>query len=661
MKVNEKRINEVSAKLDKLLEKAGQFNKYQFTILILFTFQIILAQFFYTGLYFLCSKPYVKINIIKNDINQTLPKNHTLQIIPQNENIKKKNQTIQTISVILNQSLCKIKNYTVDKERTGLSIVLDFDIFCDETKTNLLSISLYIGMFCGSFLSYIFADRIGRKKSLIIIIPFHILSLFAFQLTDIKRFEHALYFLYFNIFFKGLTSRLVMILLIIYICDIINQKDIPLFINVILAGTPISEFASSYIFTFLNSTMSEIISWNNILAIDGAINILSYILFLCLVVPSPMFYLNNEDYDNFVKNLMKISKFNRKFLHKEDFAFLKPYMSSNQQKSVFINFEDDMDEGDFKENDLLYNDMAMDKNNKANLKEDIIFKSKNDLKKDFLMEAKENKNRPYMSLFGHLKMKDYSPIDLLKSGQIQNFLILSYLWVASTIVRDGFNIYFRTIPEYKDDFKYYVIMVFGEFIGFIFIYQTFTRKLSSFHSLLVTLLLLTFLIFAFGVYRNQEFNFYDFLQLFSIKVLTGSIFLILFVMTLLIYPVILRTHGLGGTLTLASIGDIICLFFANNVELDDISLYFLIFLFFALMLSYGLPKKIGTIILEKPREEEKKPQIDENLDNKDNNENKNNIDNKDSNRKTLNETLIEEEPENDISINNLELDNMKLK
>ena len=621
MKVNEKRINEVSSKLDILLEKAGQFNKYQFTILFLFTFQIILAQFFNTGLYFLCSKPYV--NYFDGTKNQT---------------------------VILNRKICKEKTtYKIVDNKPGYSIVKDFNIYCDWTKTYFLSISLYTGMFCGSFVSYIFADRIGRKKSLIIIIPFHILSLFSFLLADRKIFDNALYFLYFNIFFKGLTSRLVMILLIIYICDIINQKDIPLFINVILAGTPISEFFSSYIFTFVRS-----INWQTILAIDGAINIFLYILFLCLVVPSPMFYLNNEDYDNFVKNLMKISKFNRKYLHKEDFAFLKPYMSSKQQKSVFINFEDNMDEGDNKENDLLYNDMLVEKNNNVNLKEDIIFKSKNDLKKDFLIEAKENKNRPYMSLFGHLKMKDYSPIDLLKSGQIQNFLILSYLWVASTIVRNGFNTYFRSINAYKEDFLYYVIMVFGEFIGFIFIYQTFTRKLTSFHPLLVTLLLLTFLIFAFGVYRNQIFNFYDFLQLFSIKVLTGSIFLILFVMTLLIYPVTLRTHGLGGTLTLASIGDITSVFFDNEVDLNDISLFFLVFLFFALMLSYGLPKKIGTIILEKPREEEEKPQIDENLDN---------MDNKDNNRKTINDTMLDDENDNDndMSINNLELDNIKLK
>ena len=60
MKVNEKKIAEVSAKLDKLLEKAGQFNKYQFLILILFTFQFILAQFFNTGLFFFIFKAICK-------------------------------------------------------------------------------------------------------------------------------------------------------------------------------------------------------------------------------------------------------------------------------------------------------------------------------------------------------------------------------------------------------------------------------------------------------------------------------------------------------------------------------------------------------------------------------------------------------------------------
>ena len=99
-------------------------------------------------------------------------------------------------------------------------------------------------------------------------------------------------------------------------------------------------------------------------------------------------------------------------------------------------------------------------------------------------------------------------------------------------------------------------------------------------------------------------------------------------------------------MTLASIGDIITLFL-DEIKLDDISLYYLIFLFFALMLSYGLPNKIGTIILAKPMEE-KNQEGEENIDNKDN------IDN---NKKAI----LEDENENDVPINNLELNNVKLK
>ena len=52
MKINEKKFKEISGKLDILLNKAGQFNKYQFTILFLFTLQYLLAQFFNRGLFF---------------------------------------------------------------------------------------------------------------------------------------------------------------------------------------------------------------------------------------------------------------------------------------------------------------------------------------------------------------------------------------------------------------------------------------------------------------------------------------------------------------------------------------------------------------------------------------------------------------------------------
>ena len=578
MKLNEKKIKEISGKLDILLEKAGQFNKYQFTILILFSFQFILSQFFTTGLFFLGGKPYVKI--INND-----------------KNISK--------SVLLNNSLCNNQtNFILDEKKSTSSILIEFEIYCDRPKTYFLNISLYTGMLFGSFIAYIFADRIGRKKSLLIFIPIHILSLFSFELInkDIfgKAFKNALYLLYFIIFINGFSSRVIMVLIIIYICDIIKQKDIPLFINVILAGTPISEFLSSYIFTFVS------LDWKHILSLNAIINIFLYILIIYLIKGSPMFCLNNEDYDNFVKYLMKIGKFNNKSLFKEDFTFLKPYMSSRQKSSIFTIFEENIENEDGNEKDLLYDYDNLDPNKEINsISEELDLKNKSELKKDYLLESKENKNEPYISLFGKLKMKDYSPFDLFKIRQIENFFILSYLWIVSTIVREGFNIYFRSIPKYKDDFIYYFFMVCGEFFGYILIYLIFTKKLTSFHPLLVSLLLSNFLILAFTIDRNDDFTISDFLLLFSIKVITGLENLLILIMTLLIYPVIIRTHGLGGSLTLLSLGNIIALFFDFEMDLKDITLYFLIFIFFALVFSYGLPNRIGSIILAKPYEEEK--------------------------------------------------------
>ena len=618
MKLSQKKIKEISNKLDKLLEKAGQFNRYQFTILVLFTFQFILTQFFNTGLFFLSEKPTAIPN--SNNNNETF---------------------------VVNKEICKhIEDYHLEKNYTISSILVEYDIYCDNIKTYFISICLYTGMFIGSFISYIFADRIGRKKSLCIIIPIYILSLVSFELTNQTFFGHefkaALYFLYFIIFFEGLTSRIVNILLIIYICDIINQKDIPLFINIILSGSPISEFLSSLIFTFVD------INWRHILAIQGLLNIFLFIAFLFLLIASPIFCLNNEDYDNFIKNLMKIGKFNKKSLHIDDFSFLKPYMSSKQK----VNIEkEDIDIGDNKEKNLLYDDVYLSGSESLSIKEDLFFKTKDDLKNDFLIQANENKNKPYINLFGNLKMKDYSPLDLFKEEQIRNFLILSYLWLTSTLMREGFNIYFINLKEYKDNFKYYIFFVFGEFIGFIFIYLTFTRKITPFHPLLVSLLLINFLILAFGIYPTKEFNFSDFVQLFSIKVITGSIRLILYIMTLLIYPAIIRTHGLGGSLTLANIGNIVAIFFNYDININEIALYYLVFLFFALMLSYGLPNKIGSIVLAKPMEE-KKPDDEENID---------------IPKKFTGDIILEDEKENEdeddndeIDINiDLELDNLK--
>ena len=635
MKVKQKTINEVSQKLDLLLDKAGQFGRYQIVILILFFFQLILTQFFKTGLFFLTSKPYIFINETK-----------TINITDNNNRFIKNITT--TKSIILTKKLCnELTNITIDKSNSGASILIDFEIYCNNFKTYLISVSFYSGTLIGSFCSHFFANRIGRRRSLLIIIPIHIIFLILFKFTNKDFYEDnydlGLNILYIFLFFLGICSSVTKMLLIIYICDIVKQNDIPLFIYYCFASTPITEFLSSYIFSSVEK------DWRNILFYNAIFSIISYTFFIFLLLGSPMFYLNNEDYEKFLKNLMKISKFNKRSLKRDDFLFLRPYMSLKQQLSFDSNMEGDDSSKD--ENSFFFNDIFINNRRSNSLSGELVILSRSELKEDFLMEVHEQEDKPYISLFGHLKMKDYSHLDLFKRGEIVIFLILSYLWIAGTVIRNGFNIYFKNIPEYDDNFKYYIILVFVEFIVIILIYRILRRNFSNFHPLLTIVLLICFLVLCFCVYRNQSFGFYDVFQLYSLKITTDSLFLILYVLTMLIYPVIIRALAFSGVLTFKSIGDILCIFFDNEIKENDISLYFLAFIFFGLTLSYKLPDRIGTLILANSYKDKKKENDDE--ENEESNV-------KIQNSKNLNDTSINEEDISRITIvDKLELDNMK--
>lgn len=571
MKVKENKIKEIGAKLDKLLEKAGQFNKYQFIILILFSLQFICSQFFNRGISFLEKTPYAFIDS-------------------------------SNVSQLLTQEMCLNKTkIKIDESNKSPSIIIDFGIYCDKIKIYSIKICLYSGMILGSFLSYNFADKLGRRKSLLVIIPFHILSLYFFEFIKPivfgKKFSYSLYFLYANIFFEGFFSYLLMIIMIIYTCDIINQKRIPLFITLLLACLPLSESITSYVFNFIDY------DWRHILTIIASFNIIIYFVFVFILVGSPMFCLNNEDYDNFVKNLMKISKYNGNNLKKEDFSFLKPYMSSKQKSSIFSTLldeendnenEDHLNDDNFDEHNLFRNDIDFELKSGGS----FVKNQKSILKEDFLLDYNNNKDKPIISLFGELKMKDYSPFDLLRKSQIKNFLILSFLWIVSMI--------WKNIPEYQKYFYLSIFMFLGEFIGFFIVYKLFTKHISTFHSILVSLILLNFIFLLVLIRMEYKFNAFYFFELFIVKVICGCMFLLLIIISSLIYPLLIRTKGLGGNLAIATLGDIIALFLINEIKIKAICLYFLMFEFFGLVFSYGLPNKIGTVILQEPYKEENK-------------------------------------------------------
>ena len=145
-------MKETERKLDILLEKAGQINNYQFLVTFLFLIQFTCADFFNQCLPFLERMPYVYVNNSKE-------------------------------SVLLDYKICRNKaiEYKIDQKKLPKSIVIDFEIYCKKPKILCLGIMIYLGMIFGSCSSYLFADKIGRKKTLIIFVPIHIFLLCTFK------------------------------------------------------------------------------------------------------------------------------------------------------------------------------------------------------------------------------------------------------------------------------------------------------------------------------------------------------------------------------------------------------------------------------------------------------------------------------------------------
>ena len=559
MEVGSKEMEIVGNKLDALLKKAGQANKYQILMGFLFSLEFTFLQFFEHGVTFLQSKPYVFYQGHKE-------------------------------SVKLDSEICDNGDYKIDTSQPISSIVIDFEIYCEPSKIYLISICFYAGMIIGSCSSYLFADKIGRKKTLNIFIPIHIITSFLFELARKNLFENSIYFLYVNLFLLGCSSYIIIITMLIYICEITKQETAPLFVTFVLAGRPLSGLLSSLFFIF------TLYDWRHVLSIMAGFNIFLFLFIYFKICGSYIYALNNEHYPQFAKFLIQLSNLNGKNLVLSDFDFLSPYMSLEDRKSTYNKIEKVINNysNDFENNLINKKDTNSESENVTNITE-----NKNALKDEYLIDDEDEKDRPVLSLFGKLKMKDYSPLDLLRfQSQIKNFAILSFIWGVSLIIKNGINLTWKNIPEYKN---YYILIFFtyiAEYLCYYLIYLIYSSNQSAFHKLLVSIQLLSFTFLVFSIYNKNSVLFFILLSV--IKVLMSCMFLILFIITSLIYPMMIRTKGLGWNTATGFLGAIITPFLVENIEEDNLVLYYLAFQFFALTFSYGLPNRIGNMILDVP-------------------------------------------------------------
>lgn len=592
------KMKKVQKKLDLIFNKAGEFNRYQFIIVTLFTFQYICSQFFHSNFSYLTARPFIVIDNKEKRIDPDICEKHF-------------NGINSTDSMIFGEN--KIPT---------TSIILDFELYCKAFKTYLINILYFVGIIIGAFTSYNFYDNIGAKLTLGIFIPTEILSQILFQLLNLDKFKNNIYILYLGIFCLGLSENIVINNLFLYMCDITNVSDIPIFMTFIINGKQITFLLGVFFFNIFD------LNWKTDLLIIAGIDIFIFIFILIYMVNSPKAALRNKKYVDFIKYILKIAEKNKKKIEKENFDFLMLYMS-NAEKVEYENlfnthkYSKDIIKDD--DNEDLDNINQKDKFQNENVIEPLLpiedgdkknknLKNNNNLKEEYLLNDDNNKVGSVKSLFGKTKVKDYSPLDLFKhKSQLINFSILCFLWAVYNFIKYGLDSTTIKILEYNSNIYWGLCTHCIDMFSLYSILLIYMSKKISFIRLLISIQLMTFIILLFAMhFDDKEFstNIYIFFIVLA-QICWKCLYLLLILITLLIYPIMLRSKGLGWNIAFGTFGRLFVMFFEDLINEDDYILYFLIFDFFLLVVAFGLPKKIGDFVLDLRINEKKSNSTDD--------------------------------------------------
>jgi hypothetical protein len=434
------------------------------------------------------------------------------------------------------------------------SIVNEFEIYCNKTKIYFIGLCFYFGEIIGSCLSYIFIDRIGRKITIFIFIPISILLMGTFKFMKASYSHNWIYGIYVNLFLSGFSNYIIVIDMLIFICEIVQQTKIPYFVMIIVTGSAIAGLICSITFQ-----TNDLLNWRNFLLICGGIHLLIYICLLFFLIDSPMFALNDEHFEDFSKFLRQIASRNGKILTLEDFAFLAPYMSKSARNSLFkpdqnrleqivelsasqrnsdtnesksnnnthsslsninsninLNYENVNNLNQINNDNNLnkYNDKDKDAtnlsaNNKLftnkieyapqnNERRNSIF-VKNPVMKDiYLLSIGEDTDVPVKSLFGESKMRDFTPLDLLRfQSQIKNFLVLTFIWIVINIIRTGINFRAKYSYIYQEKLEYPIINFVLDICLPFFLLIIYYNYQYSIQKILISANLIQFIFFFF--------------------------------------------------------------------------------------------------------------------------------------------------------------------
>ena len=351
------------------------------------------------------------------------------------------------------------------------------------------------------------------------------------------------------------------------------------------------------------------------------------------MINSPKAALRNNQYVQFTKYLYQIGIKNGKILSKEDFDFLLPYMTKKEiieYENIFIDRPINVKRIYKIDNTNITNDNKILNEGLIINNIDAIYTNTNNereeynLKDDYLLSDNNNKVGSIQTLINKTKMHDYSPLDLFRfKSHFINFCILCFLWAVYNFIKYGLDSTAKEIPEYNNN----IIWVIGtHIIGVISLYiimLLYISNKSAFHRLLIIIELITFITLLFAVHLDNvavNKNIYIF-SIVIAQICWNCLYLLLILITLLIYPIMMRSKGLGWNIAFGTVGKLVVMFLVDLSNEHEYILYFMVFDFLLLVFSYGLPKRIGSFVLELNDYEEKNKKEFEDIENENDDEN----------------------------------------
>ena len=135
---------------------------------------------------------------------------------------------------------------------------------------------------------------------------------------------------------------------------------------------------------------------------------------------------------------------------------------------------------------------------------------------------------------------------------------------------------------------------------------------SAFHKILTSIQLLTFIVLSVGAYLyDDKINIISYItSLLIAKIVWNCLYLLLLMMSLLIYPIMLRSKGLGWNIALGVVGKLLVTFVIDLTDKHAYILYFLLFDFLTLIFSNSLPSKVANLTIDLSKDEKAQKILD---------------------------------------------------